>query len=162
MCPLPSLPHSLIVELNALFCPVYYPAEDKILLEQCDKPSLFQAGPRPALSAARALGARPPQLQARCWRGLLLPLLLLGTSPSVSTLAFCGHQKPAGDHLQLGFPLQDGARALGGWMLAALWAAAGYKHACPTRAHNRHLISFERAAPLGCRLGSISTSRSRP
>jgi len=33
---------SLVVELNALFCPVYYPEEDKILLEQCDKPSLFQ------------------------------------------------------------------------------------------------------------------------
>lgn len=45
-CCLPYCPasRSLIVELNALFCPVYYPAEDKILLEQCDKPSLFQVG----------------------------------------------------------------------------------------------------------------------
>ncbi|PRW32967.1 hypothetical protein C2E21_8152 [Chlorella sorokiniana] len=33
----------LIVELNSRFCPVYYAGEDKILLEQCDKPSLFQA-----------------------------------------------------------------------------------------------------------------------
>ncbi|KAL4422698.1 hypothetical protein ABPG75_008895 [Micractinium tetrahymenae] len=33
----------LCTDLIALFCPVYYPSEDMVLLEQCDKPSLFQA-----------------------------------------------------------------------------------------------------------------------
>ncbi|PSC73068.1 sodium:proline symporter [Micractinium conductrix] len=34
----------LIGELLLIFCPVYYPDQDRVLLEQCDKPSLFQAG----------------------------------------------------------------------------------------------------------------------
>lgn len=42
--PLPPPARRLTVELLALFCPVYYPERDMILLEQCDKPSLFQVG----------------------------------------------------------------------------------------------------------------------
>jgi hypothetical protein len=34
----------LCVELVSLFCPVYYEDRNIILLEQCDKPSLFQVG----------------------------------------------------------------------------------------------------------------------
>lgn len=30
------------MEILGIFCPTYYPDRDIILLEQCDKPSLFQ------------------------------------------------------------------------------------------------------------------------
>ena len=47
------------MELVALFCPVYYPDRGIILLEQCDKPSLFQvgqhAGPLPPIPVWKLL-----------------------------------------------------------------------------------------------------------
>ncbi|KAI3430420.1 hypothetical protein D9Q98_005015 [Chlorella vulgaris] len=33
----------LVFEIIGMFCPTYYPDRDIVLLEQCDKPSLFQA-----------------------------------------------------------------------------------------------------------------------
>ena len=57
--PLCLAPRSLTVELLALFCPVYYPDSDRILLEQCDKPSLFQARGGWGRGAGRGRGDPP-------------------------------------------------------------------------------------------------------
>lgn len=45
-CPPPPRPRRLCLEVIGIFCPTYYPDRDIILLEQCDKPSLFQVGGR--------------------------------------------------------------------------------------------------------------------
>lgn len=49
----------LCTDLIALFCPVYYPNEDMILLEQCDKPSVFQVRPGQGRAGQGRLG--PPR-----------------------------------------------------------------------------------------------------
>jgi hypothetical protein len=52
----------LVFEIIGMFCPTYYPDRDIVLLEQCDKPSLFQVRP-----AGRVLHAKQ-----RCWVSSML------------------------------------------------------------------------------------------
>jgi hypothetical protein len=40
--PPPFSPHRLCIDLITIFCPLYVEASGNVLLQQCDKPSLFQ------------------------------------------------------------------------------------------------------------------------
>lgn len=103
------------MELISLFCPVYYEAGDKILLEQCDKPSLFQVrsawlhhglASAPQQAALRRMPAHLLHPRPCSWVHASLP------HPVHQPIRFLIPSLPsnvhAGHHLQLGGPLPDG------------------------------------------------------